>query len=344
MVSFWGRAKADGGVWTADFKHPAWDPGWVAAQEQSADGCQQVARQLAELIEDLTSQVCDQPIGPKASAFCGYLQRLWVCIEYHWKRLAQAKPMRLAQVLGQIRPDEDSLKGDIPAEVILAQALEWGHERAAELFQDQYMPAVRAIARRLGGHRAVDGVENFAAELVLPRDPRPPRIATFQGRTTLSHWLVPVVSNFWRTQMRGRRWMPLELAADPAAVDQAQPTIVESPCQRLLEPIFVHTAEALGPEDRLLLQMLVLDGVPQKELARSLGLHSGTLTRRRQRAAECLLNRVWQLTADSPDPRQVNHCLHLVLAGDDPELRGRLATVLAQGLRGTRPDDQENGP
>lgn len=81
-----------------------------------------------------------------------------------------------------------------------------------------------------------------------------------------------------------------------------------------------------------MLQMLILDGVPQKDLAHSLGLSSGTITRRRQRAVETILGGTRTLAAQCQRSRQAEDCLGLVLAGDDPELHRGLADVLASGL------------
>jgi hypothetical protein len=79
--------------------------------------------------------------------------------------------------------------------------------------------------------------------------------------------------------------------------------------------------------------MLILDGVPQMDLARSLGLNSGTITRRRRRAVEKILSGTRRLAAQCQRPRQAEDCLEFVLAGDDAELRRGLADVLTAGLR-----------
>jgi len=71
-------------------------------------------------------------------------------------------------------------------DVALAQAMEQGENRAAEMFDSDYMPVVRRVAQQAGGSRAVD---NLVAELILPRGDRPPKIALFQGRTPLASWL-----------------------------------------------------------------------------------------------------------------------------------------------------------
>jgi RNA polymerase sigma factor (sigma-70 family) len=298
---------------------------------------------LGEVIARLTPQVCDRRIAPTESGHALYLGRLWVCVEYHAARFGEGRPIPPAQVIERLENGdlgEVKVRGNLLRDVVLAQALQLGEARAAEVFEAEYMPVVRSMARHVGGKRAVDAVENFAAELVLPREGREPRIATYQGRTTLAHWLGPVVANAWRTELRHRRptisilpepeggespgVRPQPAAASAAELDQ---------CEELLRPIFLAVGRLLEPEDRLLLQMLMLDGVPQKDLARSLGLNSGTITRRRQRAVETILGGTRRLAGQCQRPRQVEDCLGLLLAGDDPELRRGLADVLAAGLR-----------
>jgi DNA-directed RNA polymerase specialized sigma24 family protein len=337
MITVRGWKETDSADTSAGHKQPDWDATWVAAQEPSGSARRKITSQLATLVENLTARTCCRAVAAKDPRFAGFLQRLWDTIEYHWKRLAQEKPVRFPWVLAYLQTadgDEESLRGNLLAEVVLAQALELGDSRAAEIFERQYMPVVRGIARRIGGERAVDAVDNFLAELVLPRDNSPPRIACFHGHSRLSHWLAPVVSNYWHAQMRRQRTIPMDLLPDPVALEQPRAEAAESPCEELLQPIFLRGTGAMPSEDRLLLQMLLLDGVPQKELAHTLGIHSGTLTRRRQQAAQSLLGRVWQLVAESPHRRRANHCLQLMLAGDDRELREHLAQLLAQGVRG----------
>jgi hypothetical protein len=323
-----------------------WDDEWVVCQE----GCppalapqrlRQLAQELVALVAALTARVCGRPLTAEAPHFGLYFRRLHRCLAYHWRRLTRDDRVTFSRVVARVAPEPcpGSLQGNLPAEVLLAQALELGEPRAAELFEAEYMPLVRGTARTIGGERAVEAVENFAAELVLPREGRGPRIATYSGRTPLAHWLVPVVVNFWRTGLRQRAPLSLALLPDPPARD-APSSAGSEPCEGLLRPIFARTVEVLVPADRLLLQLLLLDGVPQKELARSLGLNSGTITRRRQKAIGALLERMQQLAAASPRPTEVANCLQLVLAGDDPELRGRLAAVLACGVRGTGTEEQ----
>jgi DNA-directed RNA polymerase specialized sigma24 family protein len=314
---------------------------------------------LAEVIARLTPEVCGRRIDPPHPRHGLYLGRLRVCVEYHAERFGGGRPIPMARVIGRLE-DGDlggvKVRGNLLRDVVLAQALQLGEAGAAEVFEAEYMPVVRSIARHLGGERAVDAVENFAAELVLPREGREPRIATYRGRTTLGHWLGPVVTNAWRTGFRrrkpeepihpgpGGRAVAPELVPAPCCPPSEPPSELGQ-CEELLRPIFLAVGRLLADEDRLLLQMLVLDGVPQKDLARSLGLNSGTITRRRQRAVEAILIGTRRLAAECPRPRQAEDCLGLILAGDAVEARRGLADGLAAGLRaGPAPSTQPGGP
>jgi DNA-directed RNA polymerase specialized sigma24 family protein len=302
---------------------------------------------LGEVIARLTSEVCGRIIPRSDSRHDLYLGRLRACVEYHAARFGEGRPIPPARVMERLENGDlggVKVRANLLRDVVLAQALQLGEARAAEVFEVEFMPVVRSIARHLGGERAVDAVENFAAELMLPREGREPRIATYQGRTVLAHWLGPVVANAWRTELR-RRKPDVPIRFDPDGRDSpmvwlqaaAEPRAELDQCEELLRPIFVAVGRLLDPEDRLLLQMLMLDGVPQKDLARSLGLNSGTITRRRQRAVETVLGGTRRLAAQCQRPRQAEDCLGLVLAGDDPELRRGLADVLAAGLRAGSP-------
>jgi len=303
---------------------------------EAEGGAPSLGEHLGALVWRLTRDVCGRVIGSHDPNYESYLERLRVCIEYHEAQFALTRPLELSLVIKRLERGEfarKTLKGNLPREVVLAQALQLGESRAAEIFDVEYMPTVRAIARHVGGERAVDAVDNFAAELVLPREGRAPRIATFLGRTTLAQWLGPVVANFWRTEARRKRPESLTVLAEFPAREDPAPSVDGLPCEGLLRPIFIGTCRALDLEDRLILQMLVLDEVSQKDLARSLGVNSGTITRRRQRATLLVFSRVRQLASECDNPSQADDCLQLMLAGEDPELRSRLATLFASEIR-----------
>ena len=81
--------------------------------------------------------------------------------------------------------------------------------------------------------------------------------------------------------------------------------------------------------------MLLLDQVPQQALARSLGINSGNVTRRRQRITSDLWERIGAASRCAACRGEVADCLQLVLAGDDRELQRQLADALGEAFRRT---------
>jgi RNA polymerase sigma factor (sigma-70 family) len=175
----------------------------------------------------------------------------------------------------------------------------------------------------------VDAVENLAADLVLPRQGRPPKIATFRGLTPLKSWLRSVVTNRCVSLLRGRHEVSMNETHEIMGSDTVTSAVAAVECEEKLAPAFQKAVSELSLEDRVLLKMLVLDGVPQKELAVAYGVDSGTLTRRRQRAGATLLTKIRQIGITKKEPTAVRECLELLLAGESRQLQLRLASLLA---------------
>jgi RNA polymerase sigma factor (sigma-70 family) len=312
---------------------------WMASQEGCSDeqvvDCQKRwVREFHELLERMASGVCDSwPLDD--CEYDAYGLRVWTCLEHHWRRLAKDEPVSFRQARDRFESGDLGVsvgQANLLAEVMLAQALEFKQGKAAVLFEDQYMPDVRRIARRAGGERAVDGVDNLLADLILPRESArygtlPPRIASYQGRTSLRSWLRVVVAN--RTASEARRKTHSALPADALIAERdaamATPTC---DCEGLLGPVFREAVATLAADDRLLVKMLTLDGVPQQALAKSLGIHSGNITRRRQRALQRIFEHVASAGHASPARARFEECLQSVLAGENPQLQRALGGLL----------------
>ena len=307
---------------------PPTDQGaWITCQRRVAGHVEAIARErLARFVS----------LGPEQSDYVAAgATRLWFCIEHHWKRLAGSGRMSFENVILQLEKGRFGFTTspyDVLEELAMAQMLEAGSSEAAALFEQRYMPAVRAFAVRAG---STDDhmVENFAAELVLPRESKPPRIRSFQGRTPFTMWLRAVVANFVVSRRRRSGRESHSVVDEPPAPVERGESLDRAPCERLLGPILHQTIAAIGTESRLLLQMLILDAVPQRALAVSLGIDPGTLTRRRQKAARQVFARFHELATEIGHDRQARECLELVISGDDVELRQRLAELLAGGIK-----------
>ncbi|MFN0196590.1 MAG: RNA polymerase sigma factor [Planctomycetaceae bacterium] len=272
-----------------------------------------------------------------------YLQRIWQCLAHHGPRFAENDDVSLERVLERLVQGDlgyQRPQSNIVRDLCLAQALELQENEAARRFEHDWMPLLRRMAFRVAGQRGEEAVENFLAELILPRQDHAPRIASYLGKTSLQSWLSAVVTNHCHSRGRKRQEKTMEEEIDPAA-----PALMidlpsdQNRCSDLLQPVFSRAVSSVPAEDRLLLQFLVIDEVPQQEVARTLGIHTGNVTRRRQRATARIWEEIQLQTNEGEDARQVQNCLELVLAGNNRELQQTLGGVLANAL--PRPADEE---
>jgi RNA polymerase sigma factor (sigma-70 family) len=320
-------------------RHEACPPGQVDAARQG------IEEQISRAVRRHADSVCRSI--PTAGQFDLYVARIWRGLEYHWRRLGESQRMPFRQLLERAEAADLGIgtgKASLVYELTLAQALELNENKAARMFEEQYMPDVRKVAQRAGGQRALDLIDNFAAELIVAAEGRTPKIAKYHGRTFLNLWLRSVVAN--HCVSAGRKTEPETLIAEPAggARDTALEVLADrGDCQKLLRPLFKTALESISAEDCVLVKMLSLDGVPQNRVAKSLGIHSGNVTRRRQKATDGIFARLRELAEQRNKEQHFDSCMQTVLAGHDPVLRDWLARLLAGTLGGRASDQQPGG-
>jgi RNA polymerase sigma factor (sigma-70 family) len=217
-------------------------------------------------------------------------------------------------------------------DVVVSQGLELKRNEAVREFERCYMPHVRIQAEQFAGARGVDAVDNLAADLIMPRGERPAKIATFRGLTPLKSWLRSVVVNRCVSLHRARQMVSMTDSHDIMASDTVTSVVASIECEEKLTPAFSAAVHELPLEDRVLLKLSILDGVPQKQLAAAYGIDPGNLTRRKQRAAANLLVKIRQIGVAANAPTAVRECLELLLAGESKQLQLRLAGLLAVGI------------
>lgn len=311
---------------------------WIARNEAGSRAGAETARrqveeQICQSVRGHLASVCQRPAAVEAAAFDTHARRVWVALEYHWKRLAQAEPLPFSRLLARAEAAELGVgtgKASLVYEVVLAQALEFRDNRAAELFHVNYLPSAVSTARRVAGERGAELVENFGADLVMPRDGRPPKIAQFQGRTFLTQWLRSVVTNHCLSAMR--KYQPDGLEHDPAGRQPAaslEIVLDRVECKQLLQPILQSALSVLTADDCLLIKLLTLDGVPQGQVARSLGIHSGNVGRQRDKIAQGILKRLWDSARGRSREAHFQDCFYSLLSGEDPVLRDWIGQELA---------------
>ena len=278
-----------------------------------------------------------------------YAHRLWRALEFHFakRNLTPGSLDEVTDLVERLERGElhyGQVRENVVVDVMVAVGLERNENRAAIMFQQDYMPVARYHANRFAGQRGVDTIENLAADLVLPRVGRPPKIASYRGLTPLKSWLRSVVVNQCVGAHRSQREESLGDTVTVSEFDTVEMTVQTDDCEKKLAPTFREAVGRLPAVDRVLLKMLILDGVPQKALAKTQGVDSGTLTRRRQRAAGKLLEEIQQLGQQANASSSDNGCLELLLAGNAADLQSRLAALLAAQFRDESPANQGGTP
>lgn len=290
--------------------------------------------ELFALTQTLTHQLTGECWAVDDPRLTTHFTRLQECVLSHQQLWATDGRLAVSEVVERLQGSSDDqarnpLKQPRLREVCLAQALEDRVERATELFLGEYLPPLRRLARQMGGEAAVDLADSLPAELILPRPPHPPRIASYRGRAPLLMWLRAVLANLWTTQFRPQ---PVERLGSRDWPDHRPPGREQSPCGELLREPLRRVVTLLNDEQRLILSLLFIHGVPQKTVAESLRIHTGTLTRRRQQAVDQILAGLRAEVLRQPQLSGLRDCLDEILAGDDPEARAMLSQVLSSGI------------
>ena len=141
------------------------------------------------------------------------------------------------------------------------------------------LPRLRRFARSITFHREdADDVVQIAVERALTRS------AQWEPGTRLDSWMFRIVKNAWIDEVRARarrdqRFAPEEEGehvGDDRAEAQQQRMAIEQALRRLSE------------EHRMVIGLVLVDGMPYKEAAEVLDIPMGTLTSRLARAREAL--------------------------------------------------------
>jgi RNA polymerase sigma-70 factor (ECF subfamily) len=141
------------------------------------------------------------------------------------------------------------------------------------------LPRLRRFARSITFHREdADDLVQVALERALTRAEQ------WEPGTRLDSWMFRIVKNAWIDEVRSRA-RRAELFAPEEEGEHVGDNVAEAHQQRMA----IEKAVSLLSEDhRLVIGLVLVDGLPYKEAAEVLEIPMGTLTSRLARAREAL--------------------------------------------------------
>jgi RNA polymerase sigma-70 factor (ECF subfamily) len=225
----------------------------------------------------------------------------------------------------------DSLRLD---ELVLARACAAGNECAWEVFVTRYRvtlyDAAYKIAREESAAREL--ADSLYAELYGVSDrgqERASKLLYYQGRGSLHGWLRTVVAQEYVNRYRStRRETSLDAALEDGQQFKANETAAVGADQRV-ESASAAELTALEPQERFLLAAYYLDRRTLAEIAKVLGVHESTISRKLERTTSNLRKRMRKRMIQSGmSPRQADEAMQDV---DVRDLRLNVRETLGQG-------------
>ncbi|MFZ0817160.1 MAG: sigma-70 family RNA polymerase sigma factor [Candidatus Sulfotelmatobacter sp.] len=183
-------------------------------------------------------------------------------------------------------------------ELALAHACAAGHNSAWEIFLTRYREKLYQSALRIAREdsAARELADTLYAELygTTTRDcERVSKLASFTGRGSLEGWLRTVLAQeFVNRYRRTKRLVSLDEESEEGSQFAApEPEPVMSADSRL-ESSTAAALASLSGEDRMVLAAYYLDGRTLAEIARMLGVHESTISRKVDKLAKSLRKKI----------------------------------------------------
>ena len=233
--------------------------------------------------------------------------------------------------------DEDFYARLHVEELALARACAKGSERAWEVFLTRYREKLYAAARSIAKEEAAarELADSLYADLFgMNKDgaPRTSKLASYTGRGSLEGWLRTVLAQQYINRCRGeRRLVSLEEQAEAGVQFRAHPSSSEAAPDPRLEAAVGEALASLPAEDRFILASYYLDGRTLAEVARLLGVHESTISRRVEKITRAVRKRlVAGLVERGMSRAQAEEALEADVRDLTLDVRGRLAESATQ--------------
>jgi len=217
-------------------------------------------------------------------------------------------------------------------ELALARACAAGSERAWEIFMLRYREKLYDIGSYIAkeSSAARELADSLYADLYgtsSREGQRVSKLASYTGRGSLEGWLRTVMAQeYVNRYRRGRKYISLdEESEEGAQFASADPEPVLTVDSRL-EVATDEALAALPAEDRFILASYHLDGRTLAEIARTLGVHESTISRKVEKLAKSLRKQILAaLGRTGMSRRQAQEAIEVDVRDLRVNIRSRLA-------------------
>jgi RNA polymerase sigma-70 factor, ECF subfamily len=238
---------------------------------------------LESLMADLYDKSGGKPLGLSRERFAAILKE--IAAKY---LPAGAAEREVAELYASLRVEE----------LALARACAVGHEHAWEIFMLRYREKLYDIAGYITKEdsTARELADSLYADLygTITRDgQRVCKLGSYTGRGSLEGWLRTVMAQEYVNRYRKQRRLvsldeESEEGAQFAAADPEPVVAVDARLEAVTDEVLV----ALPAEDRFVLASYYLDGRTLAEIARALGVHESTISRKLDKLAKSLRKQI----------------------------------------------------
>ena len=227
-------------------------------------------------------------------------RRRWTPVDLSWPEYERAVQAILAE------QDTRAVTRPAFADLYITLAVAGDLPRASDRFVQEYQTLVRRVARACTSNRAdADDIESQSLERALLK------LGHYKGLCSLDGFLATLVRNIARDVFKSRKAEQRKVQAfqrelggaapDDGDTATARPTQASPPlrailnsaledddCLDLFQQVIPRALEILPDDQRLVIQLVLMDDVPSREVATVLGVHESGVTRRKQKALKTL--------------------------------------------------------
>ena len=222
-------------------------------------------------------------------------------------------------------------------DLVLAHACAGGNERAWEVFLTRYRATLYETAYKIAKEESAARAlaDSLYAELYgvdAKGQQRLSKLRYYHGRGSLQGWLRTIVAQEYINRYRSaKRETSLDAALeDGAQFPAAQP---ETPViDARVESAVNHELATLGGEERFLLASYYLDRRTLAEIAKLLGVHESTISRKLERATAGLRKRIGKRLVHAGMGRR--EAEEVMTEIDVRDLQVKVSETLRQGTEG----------